>query len=106
MAQTVDEFFSSLEDKIDQSKTAGMNATFQFSIAGETGGEWNVRVVEGVPTVSSGTAEDADITIAMDASHWTDLVEGRLSGQSAFLTGKLKLRGDIALAMKLQSLLG
>ena len=106
MVNTVSEFFAALEHAIDPTKTLGIDATFQFVITGEGGGEWYVRLVDGKPSVAQGTADHPDIILAATASDWLDMVNGKLSGQTAFLTGKLKLQGDITLAMKLQSLLG
>jgi putative sterol carrier protein len=42
----------------------------------------------------------------MTASDFVDMINGKLNGQMAFMTGKLKVAGDMGLAMKLQTLLG
>lgn len=106
MAATVQEFFANLESRIDPKKTAGMNCTYQFNITGEGGGDWYVVLADGQPSVHEGTAENPNITLTADSANWLDIVNGKSSGQMAFLTGKLKIKGDMALAMKLQSLLG
>ena len=105
MVGSVGEFFTSLEERIDPQKTAGVNATFQFDITGEGGGQWYVSLNDGAPKVASGAAEAPSITLTASAADWMDIIAGKLSGQSAFLTGKLRIQGDIALAMKLQSIL-
>lgn len=97
-------FFSALQAKVDPAKTTGMNATFQFVIHGEGGGQWYVKIVNGQTEVAAGTADNASITLTADASDWLDIVSGKLNGQTAFLTGKLKIKGDMGLAMKLSSL--
>ncbi len=106
MADSVAEFFDSLESRIDSSKTAGMNAIFQFHISGDNGGDWQVKLLNGVPSVVPGVAEDPSIVISASDADWLSIVNGSLSGQAAFLTGRLKVQGDMSLAMKLQSLLG
>lgn len=106
MAASVQEFFGGLETRIDPKKTAGMNCTYQFNITGEGGGDWYVVLTDGQPKVSEGTADNPSITLSADSSNWLDIVNGKTSGQMAFLTGKLKIKGDMALAMKLQSLMG
>ena len=106
MAASVQEFFGGLENKIDTKKTAGMNCTYQFNITGDGGGVWYVILTDGHPKVHEGTAENANITLTADAGNWINIVNGKTSGQMAFLTGKLKIKGDMALAMKLQSLMG
>jgi putative sterol carrier protein len=47
----------------------------------------------------------ADCTIKMDFGDFTDLIDGKLDGMTAFMTGKLKIEGDMGVAMKLQSIL-
>ncbi len=104
MGDTVQDFFSELSGKVDASKTAGMNAMFQFDITGEDGGQWNVKVADGSIEVAEGTADNPTITLSAAASDWLGLVNGEINGQTAFLTGKLKIQGDMTLAMKLESL--
>jgi len=106
MADTVAGFFTALPQHIDPKRTAGINATYQFNIEGDGGGDWYVELVDGAPTVAEGAAENPNITLSASTQDWLDIVNGKLSGQSAFLTGRLKLKGDVALAMKLQSIMG
>jgi len=103
MADTVEGFFAELNDKVDPSKAAGMNATFQFDITGDGGGQWYVKFTDGQPEIAQGTAENPNITMTADAENWLKIAKGELGGQTAFLTGKLKIKGDMSLAMKLQS---
>ncbi|HOK08374.1 MAG TPA: SCP2 sterol-binding domain-containing protein [Candidatus Hydrogenedens sp.] len=99
----VAEFFNQLTSKVDPAKIKGMNVTYQFVITGEGGGEWAVAVSNEQLTVTEGKAEKANITLTISASDFLDLVAGKLNGQTAFLTGKLKIQGDMTLALKLQS---
>jgi len=100
---TVAEFFDQVAAQVDKSKIAGMNAVFQFNITDEGGGEWNVKIADGDLAVAPGTAENPSIVLTMKAADFLDLIAGKLNGQTAFLTGKLKIQGDMTLAMKLQS---
>ena len=56
------------------------------------------------PTVSNDD-KDADCTLKMDFSDFSDLIDRKLDGMTAFMTGKLKIEGDMGVAMKLQSIL-
>jgi len=96
-------FFEQVPAKVNKDKIAGMNAIYQFVITGEDGGEWNVTVANGEAAVAQGKAESPSITLTMEAANFVALVTGKLNGQTAFLTGKLKIQGDMTLAMKLQS---
>ena len=57
------------------------------------------------PPAISNDDKAADCTIKMDFSDFSDLIGGKLDGMTAFMTGKLKIEGDMGVAMKLQSIL-
>lgn len=101
----VSDFFGAMAEKVNKDKIAGMNATYQFNITGDNGGSWAVKVADGAVEVTEGTVEGANITLAIADADFIGLVTGKLNGQTAFLTGKLKIQGDMGLAMKLQALL-
>ena len=101
MAETVQEFFQNLESRADSSKTAGMTNSYVFDIEGA--GQWKVDVDEGKVTVTEGTG-DADAVINASAETFLKIISGDQNPTSAYMTGKLKVDGDIAAAMKLQKL--
>jgi len=98
---SVREFFEGLEARTDPSKTEGMNNSYVFDI--ENAGTWTVRVTEGHVKVSEG-AEDADATITASDATFEKIASGDLNPTTAYMTGKLKLKGDLGAAMKLQKL--
>ena len=104
MVESVAEFFAGLESKADASKLQGLEATFQFDISGDDGGQWYVTIADGQLAVTEGTAEAPNITFAASAENMLKILAGQLDGQAAFLTGRLRLAGDISLAMKLPSM--
>lgn len=57
------------------------------------------------PPAVSNDDKAADCTIKIDFSDFSDLIGGKLDGMTAFMTGKLKIEGDMGVAMKLQSIL-
>ena len=101
MAETVQEFFDTLPARADASKTAGMNHSYAFDIDGA--GQWTVKVEEGSVTVNPG-AGDADVTISASQEVFEKIISGEQNPTSAYMTGKLKLKGDMGAAMKLQKL--
>lgn len=106
MADTPAEFFEEMKTNLDVEKIKGINATYQWDITGDGGGKWNASFSDDGFEVNEGEADSPNITITIAASDWMDLVAGKLNGQMAFMTGKLKIQGDMALAMKLQQLTG
>ncbi len=101
MAETVQEFFQNLESRADSSKTAGMTSSYVFEIAGA--GEWKVDVDDGKVIVTEGGG-DADAVISASEETFMKIVAGEQNPTSAYMTGKLKIKGDMGAAMKLQKL--
>lgn len=102
--QSVEQIFSEMESKFRSDKAQGLNATFQFNIAGEDGGEWNAVITDGQAKIERGTAASPNVTINASSDDWTKIVSGQMNPQMAFMTGKLKVQGDLGLATRLQSL--
>ena len=101
MAETVQEFFDGLGAGVDESKTAGMNNSYLFDIDGA--GTWVVAVVDGKVSVTEGEGE-ADTTITTSEENFLSITRGELNPTTAYMTGKLKIKGDMGAAMKLQKL--
>jgi putative sterol carrier protein len=101
MAESVQEFFQNLESRADSSKTAGMTNSYVFDIEGA--GQWKVDVDEGKVTVTEGGG-DADAVISATQETFEKIVAGEQNPTSAYMTGKLKIKGDMGAAMKLQKL--
>jgi putative sterol carrier protein len=95
------EFFETLESRVDPSKTAGMNNSYLFDIDGA--GTWKVDVQDGSVNVTEGSG-DADVTISTSEETFEKMVSGEQNPTSAYMTGKLKVKGDMGAAMKLQKL--
>jgi putative sterol carrier protein len=102
--QTVEQIFSEMEGKFRSDKAQGLTATFQFNITGDGGGEWNAAIVDGNATLNQGTADSPNVTITASSDDWIKIVSGSMNPQMAFMTGKLKVQGDLGLATKLQTL--
>ena len=101
MAESVQEFFDGLAAGVDESKTAGMNNSYLFDIEGS--GKWVVAVEDGKVNVTEGEG-DADTTIATNEENFLSITRGELNPTTAYMTGKLKIKGDMGAAMKLQKL--
>ena len=97
------EFFDSLESRADPSKLAGMSNSYLFDIDGE--GQWHVDVRDGAITVTQGDGGgQADATISTSGETFEKIVAGEQNPTTAYMTGKLKIKGDMGAAMKLQKL--
>ena len=101
---TAAELMTAADGKIkehpDQAKEIA--ATYKFVLDGDGGGTYVINLKDEVG-VTEGDG-DAMCTIKMEAQDYVDMVEGKANGQQLFFTGKLKIEGDMGLAMKLQKL--
>jgi putative sterol carrier protein len=98
---TAREFFEGLEGRLDPAKTAGMTSSYVFEIDGA--GTWKVDVKDGQVSVAEGGGE-ADATISASEETFGEIASGDMNATTAYMTGKLKVKGDMGAAMKLQKL--
>jgi putative sterol carrier protein len=101
MAQSAQEFFEGLESRVDPSKIAGMTNSYVFEIEGA--GTWKVDVKDGQVSVSEGGGA-ADATISASEETFEKIASRDMNATTAYMTGKLKIKGDMGAAMKLQKL--
>ncbi len=82
-----------------------INAVYQFNITGPDGGMWSVDCTQPGGKIQAGTAASPKCTVAAVDRDFLAIVNGRLNAQMAFMSGKLKIQGDMGLALKLQQIL-
>lgn len=104
---SVQEIIASLRERVaaNPSKIASLNASYQFNLTGEDGGTYHASFANGAHDIGEGPAAAANCTVTMSANDFISLVAGKLNPTTAFMTGKLKIAGDMSLALKLQNVL-
>ncbi|HVA21819.1 MAG TPA: SCP2 sterol-binding domain-containing protein [Candidatus Micrarchaeia archaeon] len=85
-------------------RAKGITAVCQWDLAGDRGGQWHLDIADGALAVVEGVAEHPTVTFAMSDDTFVRLLTGRMDGTAAFMTGKLKVKGDMGMALRLQSL--
>ncbi len=101
---TPKEIFEQMPANLNADAAKGMNSTIQFNLSGDSGGQWYVTIKDSKADIVQGTAPSPNMTMSMAAQDYVDMISGKLNGQMAFMSGKLKISGDMGLAMKMQSL--
>ena len=104
MALTLADIMKGMPAAFVPEKAAGVIAKVQFDFTGEGGGQYVVVVHDGVCEVSEGAAADSQTTVTVAASDYVDIAEGRLDGMKAFMSGKLKVKGDVGFLLKFQGM--
>lgn len=101
------EYFESRVPQILQSKgevVAAINAVYEFQITGDGGGVWTLNLKTNPPSIQEGSAQEPDCTVIMENDYFVQMIRGELKAQLAFLSGKLKVTGNMGLALKLTAL--
>jgi len=98
------EIFAAMPQHFVPEAAAGMNATLQLDLSGEGGGQWHLIVADKQLQLKDGLAANPNMTLKMSADDFVAMINGTANPMQMFMQGKVKVSGDMALAMKLQSL--
>ena len=102
-AQTPREFFEKiLPAKFKPEKAEDVDVIAQLNVSGPEGGNWTITVKDQKLTVTEGVHPSPSLTLKMSLQDFLDLVNGKLSAEKAFFTGKVQFKGNIAVALKLR----
>jgi putative sterol carrier protein len=103
-AESVQEIFAAMPGRLNQQAAQGLDCVIQYDLTGEGGGQCHSTIKDGAATVTAGPHHSPTMTVTMGAQDFVDMTSGKLDGMSAFMSGKLRISGDMGLAMRLQSL--
>ena len=104
---TPNEVFEDMKKRLTPEKAQKINASYLFDIGGDDGGKWCVDLTKANDWVTTGDdSTKAQCTITVNKGEdWVALASGKMNPTMAFMQGKIKVKGDMSLALKLQSLL-
>ena len=103
-AEEVAAIFPQMADSFDPDKAGDLNASIQFDLSGDNGGMYWVKVADGAIETGEGAVDTPNMTLKAAADDWHAVSTGQLNAMQAFMTGKIKIQGDMSLAMKLQTM--
>ncbi|MBM4125310.1 MAG: SCP2 sterol-binding domain-containing protein [Nitrospira sp.] len=102
--QTVQEFFRALPGHLDAEAAEGVSTVYQFDLSGPQGGQYYLAIQNGACSVTEGVHPAPQVTFAMSGEDCLGVLRGQLDGPSAFLSGRLRVSGDLGLAIQLKAL--
>ena len=100
-SSTPQQVFDGMRESFQAQKAKGVHVSYQWQLSGPRGGEWWIVVNDGTFTMGKGKISSPNVTFVASDEDWVALSNGTLGGTWAFLTGRLKIRGDHGLAKKL-----
>jgi putative sterol carrier protein len=103
-ASNIRNIFSRMPEIFNPGAAQGMNAVFQLTITGEGGGNWTAIIKDGTCQIQEGSHENPSVHLTMSADTWLAIANKEMSGMAAFMSGKLKVSGDIMLAQRIEQL--
>ncbi len=104
MPLTIEALMGKMPGAFLPEKAPGLDAVIQFKFTGEEAGDWYAVIKDNKCTVEKGVHPSPKMTLTADSSDYVRIFTGELDGMQAFMQGKLKLAGDLNLAMKLMTI--
>jgi putative sterol carrier protein len=103
-SSTPQQVFDGMRKSFRAEKAKGVRVRYQLNLSGPNGGDWFIDVNDGKFKMNRGRIDNPNVTLIASDKDWVALSNDTLSGTWAFLTGRLKIRGDHALARKLDEM--
>ena len=100
----ISEFMARMSAALIPGQAAGIDASIQLKLTGAQAAEWVATIKDGKCTLAPGTHPAPKLTLRADSADFIQIFTGQMDGMQAFMTGKLKVTGDMGLAMKLLGL--
>ncbi len=100
-ASTPQEVFDGMRQSFQPNKAKGVHARYQWELSGPQGGQWWIDVNDGKYKMGKGKISNPNVTFVAKDKDWVAVSSGQLGGTWAYMTGRLKIRGDQGLAKKL-----
>ncbi len=104
MPLTVSQLMEKMPGAFLPAKAQGLSAAIQFKFSGAEAGEWYAEIADGKCVTAQGVHPSPKMTLSADSADYVKIFTGELDGMAAFMQGKIKLAGDLNLAMKLMQM--
>ncbi|CAN8220065.1 unnamed protein product [Coccothraustes coccothraustes] len=100
------ETFRVIQGAVTEEYVRSTRGVFQFELSGDGGGTWYIDLKsEGGSAGFGKPPVIADVVMSMSSADFVKMFTGKLKPTLAFMTGRLKIKGNMALAIKLEKML-
>uniref|UniRef100_A0A0B7B4E2 Hydroxysteroid dehydrogenase-like protein 2 n=1 Tax=Arion vulgaris TaxID=1028688 RepID=A0A0B7B4E2_9EUPU len=97
--------FQAIQQQLSDKLVKEISASYQFELSGPEEGAWYLNLKSGTGAVGQGSMDSPDCVMNLDSQLFLDMFAGKSSATTAFMSGKLKINGDMGAAMKLERLM-
>ena len=101
VASTPQGVFDAMRGSFQPAKAKGVHARYQWDLSGPNGGQWWIEVNDGTYKMGKGKIDNPSVTFVATDKDWVAVSNHQLGGTWAYLSGRLKIRGDQGIARKL-----
>ncbi|XP_061603321.1 hydroxysteroid dehydrogenase-like protein 2 isoform X2 [Phyllopteryx taeniolatus] len=103
----IESTFEVIRGVLNEDLVKSTKALYQFDLAGEHGGVWFLDLKSGSGSAGRGRPNGVpDVVMTMDSADFSKMFAGNLKPTTAFMSGKLRIKGDMTLAIKLEMMMG
>ena len=103
-SEEIKSIFPEMAARLIPEKAEGLNVLIQFDLSGDNGGLYWVKIADGKAQSGDGTVDNPSMTLKASADDWLAVSTGQLNAMQAFMSGKIKIQGDMGIAMKMQTM--
>lgn len=103
----IEGLFKKIETQLTEELSQKVKAIYHFNVTGDEAGIWYINLKDGKGSCGKGDGGvTPEATLTMSSKDFFDMFSGKLKATTAFMSGKLKIKGDLQKAMKLEKLMG
>jgi len=103
-SSTPQQVFDGMRQSFQTDKAKGVHARYQWELSGPNGGEWWIDVNDGTFKMGRGKIDNPSVTFITSDNDWVAMSNGKLKGTWAFITGRLNVRGNHAIARQVDGI--
>ncbi|MFX1580275.1 MAG: SCP2 sterol-binding domain-containing protein, partial [Promethearchaeota archaeon] len=101
---SMEALFLGMVERFNPDAAKGVKALLQFTLTGLQSGDFFIDIKDSTATLVKGVDRSPEFLVEIDSEDWVAVVEGRLDGTQAYMTGKMKVKGDMNLLFILEQL--